>query len=248
MNIILKSAFLLLFSLNISVAYPQEKFDWDFLNRILGQNETKISKSIQPLTSGTLLWSDDPASKAIYVQVKSHIDYLNTNIRNQKDIVSFYKSREGYLEMMLNSLQRIRELILIKSNGIYNSDDQEIIKSEISYHYNDIIKSISSAQFNTKPLFISWIDENQIQDRFKEEEFYDIKGLDRILNAVLFERSHQGAILKTLSLRNEGQSKEQVNSSNFLSTGDTNFALELSNLKKSEILFFSNLFLLKFKE
>lgn len=235
----------ILFILNISALYSQDQTNWNFLNRILGQNGIQNEKSIQRLSSGTLLWSDDPATMAIYEQVKTHIDYLSINIRNQNDMTSYYQSRDGYLDVMVNSLQRIRELILMRSNGIYNSYDREIIDSEISYHYNDIIKSISRAQFNTKPLFASFMDENMIQNRFMDEEFYNMEGLDRILNAVIAERAYQGAILNTLSLRREGQSIEQLNSSSF---PNTSFNLELSNLKRNEILFFSNLFLLQIQE
>ena len=146
---------------------------------------------------------------------------------------------------MVSSLQRIRELILMKLNGIYSSDDRQIMDSEINNHYEGILKAISWAQFNTKPLFISWMDDKQIQNRFKEAEFYTIEGLDRILRSVLTERSRQSTLLNTLAFRAKGQRAEQGDSYKFLSMGDTDFALELSNLKKSEIIFFSNLFLLK---
>ena len=234
-----------LFSLNVPGVYSQNHTDMNFLNRILGQNEMQSDKSMQRLPAGTLLWTDDPASSAIYEKVKSHIEYLSVNMRSQQDIVSYYQSRDGYLEVMVSSLQRIRELILMKSNGIYNSDDRQIMDSEINNHYEGILKAISWAQFNTKPLFISWMDDKQIQNRFKEAEFYTIEGLDRILRSVLTERSRQSTLLNTLAFRAKGQRAEQGDSYKFLSMGDTDFALELSNLKKSEIIFFSNLFLLK---
>ncbi|MDA3940137.1 MAG: flagellin [Spirochaetia bacterium] len=225
--------------------YSQNTSSMDFLNRILGQNDLQRDKSFQRLSSGTLLWTDDPASQAIYEKVKSHIEYLSVNMRSQQDLVSYYQTREGYLELFVSSLQRIRELILMKSNGIYGPDDKEILDSEINHYYDGILKTISWAQFNTKPLFLSWMDDELVVDRFKEDDFYTLEGLDRILGTVLSERAKLGAILNTLAFRSNGLAKERENSQAFRSMGDTDFALELSNLKRSEIMFFSNLFLLK---
>lgn len=239
---------LVLFCISVPLVYSQNKTSFDFLNRTLEQTGIITDKSFKRLSSGTLLWTDDPASLAIYEKVKSHIDFLSVNIRNDQDIVSYYQTKDGYLEQFISSLQRIRELILIKSNGIYSSDDIEIIQSEIYNYYHGIIKTISWAQFNTKPLFSSWTDDDEILNRFKEAEFYTIGGLDRILKSVLSERARQGALINTLSYRSNGFSNESGNYNTFLSQGDINFDNEISNLKKSEIMFFSNLFLLQLQK
>jgi flagellin-like hook-associated protein FlgL len=236
---------LVIFNLFIQVIYSQTNSSFSFLNRILGQNQAESDKSIQRLSSASLLWTDDPATHAIFEKVKSHIDYLSVNLRSQQDLISYYNTKDGYLEQLSDSLQRIRELILKKSNGIYGPDDRDMVDSEIFYHYQGILKVISWAQFNTKPLFGSWMDDNQMVNRFKEADFYTIEGLDRILGSVLSERAKQGAIVNTINYRSNGLSNEKLNSYSFLSHGDTSFDSEISNLKRSEIMFFSNLFLLK---
>jgi len=236
---------LFLFCIATPFVYSQNRTSFNFLNRTLRQNGAITDKSYKRLSSGTLLWTDDPASLAIYEKVKSHIDFLSVNIRNDQDIGSYYQTKDGYLEQMISSLQRIRELIILKSNGIYNSDDIEIIQSEIYNYYQGIIKAISWAQFNAKPLFSSWTDDDQILNRFKEAEFYTISGLDRILKSVLSERARQGALINTLSYRSNGLSNESINYNSFLSQGDINFNNEILNLKKSEIMFLSNFFLLQ---
>jgi flagellin-like hook-associated protein FlgL len=128
---------------------------------------------------------------------------------------------------------------------MYTADDTQIIDSEINDHYASILKTFTEAQFNTKPLFISWVGDDQVQERFKETDFYTLDGIDRILNAVLAERSRDGALLNTLAFDNNGQAVNEENAYKSLSLGDTDFALELSNLKRNEIIFFSDLFLLK---
>jgi len=214
------------------------------LNSILEQ----YNKNLNRLTSGTLLWTDDPASQAVYEKLESHIRFLSVNIRNYNDLIFYYQSREGYLEVIINSLQKIRVLILKRSNSFYNSDDIEIIDSEINMFYEGILKTISQAQFNTIPMFSSWMDNEELINRFKEADFYTLSGIDRILQSVITERSRQGAVINTLKHRTQGLSTEQENSINFLRQGDTDFALELSNLKRLEILFFSNIFLLEFQK
>ncbi len=245
MNKILTIILFVIFINSFSPIYSQSSLSFDFLNRTLGQNQTERDKSIQRLSSAVLLWTDDPATHAIFEKVKSHIDYLSVTVRSQQDLISYYNTKDGYLEQLSVSLQRIRELILKKSNGIYSPEDKEMVDSEIFFHYHGILKVISWAQFNTKPLFGSWMDDDQLVNRFKEVDFYTIEGLDRILGTVLSERAKQGAIVNTLNYRSKGFSNEQGNSHSFLSNGDTSFDSEISNLKRSEILFFSNLFLLK---
>jgi flagellin-like hook-associated protein FlgL len=94
-------------------------------------------------------------------------------------------------------------------------------------------------------MFGSWMENEDLKSRFKEANFYTVKGVDRILQSVISERSLMGSIINTLEYKNRGLAVENENTQSFMSQGDTDFAVELSNLKNREILFFSNLFLLK---
>ena len=197
------------------------------------------------LSSGTLLWTDSPSSRAIYEKLESHVNFLSMNMRNNEDLISYYNSREGYLETIGTTLQRIRELILKRSNSFYGPDDREIIDSEIFIHYEGILKELSWAQFNTISMFSSWMENEDLKNRFKEANFYTLEGIDRILQSVLSERSRMGAITNTLKHKAKGLAIEQENTIAFQSIGDINLATELSNMMRNEILFFSNIFLLK---
>lgn len=235
---------MLLFSNTIRV-FSQSGDAFNSINRILEQNNMQSEKSLQRLSSGLLLWTDDPASKAIYEKLKSHIDFLSITIRNQQDLVSFYQVRDGYLETITNSLQRIRELVIMKTNGIYSDEDRLFLDAEIYIHYEGILKTLSWAQFNTIPLFKSWLEDDEIREKIKEDQFYSMKGVDRILSAVIKERAAHGALQNSLKFRMEGLGVERETHLNQLSRGDTDFGKELSNLQRSEIMFFSDLFLLK---
>ncbi len=233
----------ILFFLNISNIYSQSNQSFNFLNQTLSQND----KSMNRLSSGTLLWTDSPSSKVIYEKLESHVIFLRVNIKNNEDLISYYNSRDGYLDTISEILQRIRELILKRSNSFYGPDDREIIDYEIFIYYSAILNEISWAQFNTISMFGSWMENEDLKNRFKEGNFYTLKGIDRILKAVLSERSRMGAITNTLGHRRQGLAIDLENSASFQNNSDTDFALELSNMQRNEILFFSNIFLLKQK-
>ncbi|MBB6481860.1 flagellin [Spirochaeta isovalerica] len=213
--------------------------------RFLNQTISETSKSMERLSSGTLLWTDSPSSKAIYEKLESHIRFLAQSIRNNQDMISYYRTREGFLESTGNSLQRIRELIVQRSNSLYGEDEREIIDSEIFMQYSGILKDLSRAQFNTIPIFGDWLKDEEIEKRFREANFYNLSGIDRIMEAVLSERASIGALINTLEHKGAGLAVEQENASAFQSRGDTDFALELSIMKRNEILFFADLFLLR---
>lgn len=232
---------LIVILLNLSNLYSQSSSSLIFLNQTINQYD----KSMNRLSSGMLLWTDSPSSRAIYEKLESHVNFLSMNMRNNEDMISYYKSREGYLNTIGSTLQRIRELVHKRSNSFYGPDDREIIDSEIFIHYEGILKELSWAQFNTIPMFSSWMENEELKIRFKEANFYTLDGVDRILQAVISERSRMGAIMNTLEHKSKGMAIEHENTVAFQSIGDTDFAIELSNMKRNEILFFSNLFLLK---
>ena len=237
----MKHIYLIIFLiLNISNLYSQSS-SLNFLNNTINQND----KSMNRLSSGMLLWTDSPSSRAIYEKLESHVNFLSMNMRNNEDLISYYNSREGYLVSIGATLQRIRELILKRSNSFYGPDDREIIDSEIFIHYEGILRELSWAQFNTIPMFSSWIENVEIKNRFKEGNFYTFEGIDRILQSVITERARIGAITNTLKHKAKGMAIEHENSMAFQSNGDTDFGLELSNMMRNEVLFFSNIFLLK---
>lgn len=232
--------YLILLLLNVICIYPQSS-SLLFLNETLSQND----KSMKRISGGKLLWTDSPSSRAIYEKLESHVIFLSMHMRNNKDIISYYSSREGYLDNITATLQRVRELILKRSNSFYSSEDKEIIDSEIYLLYSGILKELSWAQFNTISIFSSWLKDENLKNIFKEENFYTIDGIDKIIQAVLSERAKIGATINTLKHRERWLSIEQENTIAFQSNDDTDFTIQLSNMKRNEILFFSNIFLLK---
>jgi len=230
-------------ALSLGSAAAQDFTSLDFLARELSARGPALDDNLRRLSSGVLLWTDDPASRAIFEKVVSNVGALSASLRNSADLGSYYSVREGWLETVAESLQRIRELVVMRSGGILADDDRALLDAEISGHFDAIRKTFERASFNGAPLFPDGA-ESPFAGRFEAPEFRTLAGVDRALSAVTAERARTGALLGALDSSARGLSVERENAYGFLSRGDVDFAAEISAFKAGEILFFSNLLLL----
>jgi flagellin len=67
---------------------------------------------------------------------------------NASNGISFIQVSEGYLQETEDILQRIRELAVQSSNGIYTTEDRMYIQVEISQLVDEVDRIASHAQFN----------------------------------------------------------------------------------------------------
>lgn len=73
--------------------------------------------------------------------------------KNTQDGISFIQTADGYIEETMSILQRIRELSIKASNGIYSNTDRLYMQTEVSGLIDEIDKIASQAQFNTLKIF-----------------------------------------------------------------------------------------------
>ena len=109
-----------------------------------------LQKSMEKLSSGERInrASDDSAGLAVSEKMRSQIRGLNQASKNIGNAVSFIQTTEGYLQETTNILQRIRELAVQGSNGIYSAEDRMQIQVEVSSLVAEIDRIASAAQFN----------------------------------------------------------------------------------------------------
>ena len=121
-----------------------------FAQRERGVVATRLDKNIEKLASGMRInrAGDDPAGLAVSEKMRSQIRGLNQASRNAADGISFIQTTEGYLQESQNIIQRIRELSIQASNGIYTSEDRMQIQVEISQLVDEVDRIASHAQFN----------------------------------------------------------------------------------------------------
>lgn len=115
-----------------------------------GITGTNLSKSMEKLSSGEKInrASDDAAGLAVSEKMRSQIRGLNQASRNIGNGVSFIQTAEGYLQETSDILQRIRELAVQGSNGIYSDEDRAQIQVEVSQLVQEVDRIASTAQFN----------------------------------------------------------------------------------------------------
>lgn len=121
-----------------------------FANRQLGVTGVSLTKDMEKLSSGERInrAGDDASGLAVSEKMRSQIRGLNQASQNCSNGISFIQTTEGYLQESTDIMQRIRELAVQSSNGIYSEEDRMQIQVEISALVSEVDRIASSAQFN----------------------------------------------------------------------------------------------------
>jgi len=121
-----------------------------FSQRTLGETGLGNQKNIEKLSSGMRInrAGDDASGLAVSEKMRSQIRGLNIANINAQNGISFIQATEGYLQESQDILQRIRELSVQSSNGIYSAEDRMQIQVEVSQLVAEIDRIASHAQFN----------------------------------------------------------------------------------------------------
>lgn len=121
-----------------------------FAQRTLGQTNVSTQKNIEKLSSGLRInrAGDDASGLAVSEKMRSQIRGLNRASANAQDGISFIQVAEAYLQETTDVMQRIRELSVQSSNGIYTAEDRLYIQIEVSQLVAEVDRIASHAQFN----------------------------------------------------------------------------------------------------
>ncbi len=121
-----------------------------FANRSLGVTNGSVEKNMEKLSSGMRInrAGDDASGLAVSEKMRSQIRGLNQASKNASNGISFIQSTEGYLQETQDIIQRLRELAVQSSNGIYTAEDRMQIQVEVSQLVDEIDRIASHAQFN----------------------------------------------------------------------------------------------------
>ncbi len=121
-----------------------------FSSRINGINEANQSNNMAKLSSGMKInkAGDDASGLAVSEKMRAQIRGLNQASENASNGISFIQTTEGYLEETTDIVQRIRELAVQSSNGIYTDEDRMQIQVEVSQLVAEVDRIASQAQFN----------------------------------------------------------------------------------------------------
>jgi flagellin len=118
--------------------------------RVQGESVQEVTKNMEKLASGMRInrAGDDASGLAVSEKMRAQIRGLGQASRNIGDGISFIQTTEGYLQESQDILQRLRELAVQSSNGIYTSQDRQQIQVEVSQLVDEVDRIASHAQFN----------------------------------------------------------------------------------------------------
>ncbi|MCQ2597792.1 MAG: flagellin [Treponema sp.] len=121
-----------------------------FAQRSQGIQDLNQQKSMEKLSSGMRInrAGDDASGLAVSEKMRAQIRGLNQASQNAQNGISFIQTTEGYLQETTDIVQRIRQLAVQSSNGIYSSEDRMQIQVEVSSLIAEVDRVASAAQFN----------------------------------------------------------------------------------------------------
>ena len=122
--------------------------------RQLNGSGMALDRATERLSSGQRVNSakDDAAGLAISNRMTSQVRGLDQAVRNANDGVSLIQTAEGALQESTNILQRMRELAVQSSNGIYTDADRNTLNAETKQLKAELERIASSTSFNGKNL------------------------------------------------------------------------------------------------
>ncbi|MBQ0166091.1 MAG: flagellin [Treponema sp.] len=121
-----------------------------YASRSLNNVSSSLQANMEKLSSGQRInrAGDDASGLAVSEKMRAQIRGLNQAEKNINNGVSFIQATEGYLQETTDILQRIRELSVQSSNGIYSDEDRMQIQVEVSQLVAEVDRIASQAQFN----------------------------------------------------------------------------------------------------
>jgi flagellin len=121
-----------------------------FSQRVNKENIVNVDKNMEKLSSGLRInrAGDDASGLAVSEKMRSQVRGLNQASKNAENGISFIQTTEGYLQESQDILQRMRELAVQASNGIYSPEDRMQIQVEVSQLVDEVDRIASHAQFN----------------------------------------------------------------------------------------------------
>jgi flagellin len=121
-----------------------------FADRSLRVTNDNVTKGMEKLSSGMRInrAGDDASGLAVSEKMRSQIRGLERASKNAQDGISFIQTTEGYLQESQDIIQRLRELAVQASNGVYTAEDRMQIQVEVSQLVDEVDRIASHAQFN----------------------------------------------------------------------------------------------------
>jgi len=145
--------------------------------RQLNGSGMSLDRATERLSSGQRVNSakDDAAGLAIANRMTSQVRGLDQAVRNANDGVSLVQTAEGALQESTNILQRMRELAVQSSNGIYTDADRVTLNAETKQLKAELDRIAGTTSFNGKNLLDGSFGTTKLQVGTQAGQSMDLK-------------------------------------------------------------------------
>ena len=232
----------------------------------LNKAQSQANTSLNKLSSGSRINSakEDAAGLAIFDRMSSQIRGLGQAINNANDGISLTQTADGALSESSSALQRMRELAVQSSNGIYNSTDRAAMNKEFSQLQSELGRISEQTTFNGQQILNGDFEGASFQVGANGGETIEVSigkvsqeslglngldistvdgaqtaldSIDNALSTISGARSDLGATQNRFDSAISNLGNTSVNGSESRSRiADTDYAAEASNLVQSIIL------------
>jgi flagellin len=120
------------------------------LQRSLGNATGNVQESLNKLSTGSRInkAADDAAGLTISESLTSQTRGSGVAQANAQNGVNLLQTAEGDLSVIMDNLQRIRDLSIQGANGTNATAERDAIKEEVAQRAKEITRIASSSQFN----------------------------------------------------------------------------------------------------
>ena len=185
-----------------------------FAQRQLKFNNWNVDKDIERLSSGMRInrSGDDASGLAVSEKMRTQIRGLRQAERNAEDGISFIQTTEGYLQESQDLLQRVRELAIQASNGIYTTEDRQLLQVEVSQLQNEMTRVARDGEFNTMRMLTGRFARTNADDMENPGAmwFHIGANMGQRIPAFIGDMSPQALKVTTMSVSSPNQSNSAV--------------------------------------
>lgn len=135
------------------------------VQRSLTLTNNNLSKAMQKLSTGLRINSggDDAAGLAVSEKLKSNINSSDVAKLNAQTGINMLQVAESDLAVIQDSLQRMRDLAVQSSNGIYSTSERKMLNDEFQDRMAEIDRVTKSSKFSDLNLLDGSITEMKLQ-------------------------------------------------------------------------------------
>ena len=222
-----------------------------FSQTALTRSKSSMATSLERLSTGLRInrASDDAAGLAVSQKMELQIRGMQQAVRNVNDGIAFMQAGESALGEIQNMLQRMNELAVQQASATYSSSDKTKISTELTALKTEINRQVglikvNGVNLNTTSGIAIAVDENggtltvgNLSAAVVQPTGVTVSAIATSMEAVSVARAKFGADINTLAGTARNLEAKIVGLSSAKSSIlDADFAMETSNLTKTQIL------------